>query len=175
MDGRKNRILERVSLVMAALHATQGRWERHQLKSGEREDVFGRFRAAEALATLPYGTSINLEDSVVRRLWPPTGEHDRSFEGYFRSLSLAVGGNRPETSYTTEERIKRDLPRDFEIERSPMDGRWRFRRPLSACPRCQGEGRYRQMRRLDMGDFDPPEDGIVSVSTVQTHDLERRA
>jgi hypothetical protein len=55
-------------------------------------------------------------------------------------MSLAASGNRPEASYTTEERIIRDLDDSFVVDRRPEDGSWVINRLISRCPHCRGAG-----------------------------------
>lgn len=103
-----------------------------------------RFYWAERLSRMHYGKSFLIRPDVAARCWPPTGDHDRSFEGTFRGLALVAGGHRPETSMTTLERIQRDLDDDgsFEVEpRHTAEGTgYVVRRLVQKCPRCRGSG-----------------------------------
>lgn len=104
------------------------------------EDIALRFSLARQLMAMKYGDVRGIASGVVQRAWPPTGDHDRSIEGAIRAMALSNGGNRPEESYTTQERIERDLDDSFHVEQLPMDGSWKIARMLSACPKCHGRG-----------------------------------
>lgn len=99
-------------------------------------NVQERFYRAERLNRLPYGNSYLIPADVAARCWPPTGDYDTSFESIFRSLALAAGGHRPETSMTTIERIQRDLDDTFEVEpHTTAEGKgYVVRRLLRKCP-----------------------------------------
>lgn len=108
-----------------------------------REDTGLRFYLAGKLMKMPYGHNLIIPREDVMAAWPPTGDHDRTIEGAFRAMALSNGGNRPEESYTTEERITRDLDESFRFQQRAEDGNWHFERMLSYCPKCRGSGHYR--------------------------------
>lgn len=104
-----------------------------------------RFAIASELARMRYGDTKVITAQVVMEAFPPTGEHDRSFAGTFQAMALSLGGNRPETSYTSVERVQNDLPDDgsFLVEED-YEGNIRIHRLLRCCPHCHGEGwRYK--------------------------------
>lgn len=115
------------------------------------DDIGLRFYLVAQLMRMPYGWNRVIEGDKARRAWKPTGDHDRSPESIFRAAALAVGGNRPETSYTTDERIERDLDGSFKWSVDPMTGDYRFHRRDDACPKCRGRKRVskRGVVRLD--------------------------
>jgi hypothetical protein len=133
------------------------------------EDIGLRFSLAGKLMRMRYGDSLQVSADTVLRAWPPTGDHDRSFEGAFRAMSLASSGNRPEESYTTEERIKNDLDDSFQFAQQPYDGSYIFHRKVSACPKCKGTGRIRQFPDAPAF-FDPNApvsfDDVITVTVV---------
>jgi hypothetical protein len=122
-----------------------------------------RFRVAAALASMRYGTTTVIPARIVAESFSPTGEHDRSFAGAIRAMALALGGNRPESSYTSVERVERDLPDDgsYRVELL-SDGSIAVRRLLMCCPRCHGEGQYRVLETRPIG----PVDVVCPVSTM---------
>lgn len=105
------------------------------------EDTSLRFYLIEELERLPYGWSKRIDGAKVRKSWPPTGDQDRSMEGAFRAMGLASAGHRPETSYTTAERIKNDLGDSFRFSVDEMSGDYIFHRRDDACPKCNGRMR----------------------------------
>lgn len=122
---------------------------------GDVDDVRLRFYLSARLMKMKYGDRVAIPHRIVHHAWPPTGDQDRTIEGAFRAMALATGGLRPEASYTTEERIARDLDDSFRVERMHWDRdyRWLFERRLDCCPQCNGEGHY------DVWDFsDAPKD-----------------
>ena len=108
----------------------------------EIDDFILRSIIVSSLFKMRYGGSCVVPGSAVRHAFRPTGEHDRSPEAFFRAMSLAAGGNRPETSYTTDERITNDLDGSFEWYERPQDGDYEFRRLLRHCPKCKGRGYF---------------------------------
>lgn len=103
------------------------------------ENTALRFHLVDVLLRLPYGRSRKIDGSKVRAAWPPTGDHaPNTVETLFRALALAGSGNRPEASYTTDERIERDLDGSFAWYMRPEDGDYVFHRKDSACPKCRG-------------------------------------
>ena len=115
-----------------------------------------RFSLAAQLNRMNYGNARAISADVARKAWPPTGDHDRTFEGAFRAMSLALGGNRPEASYTTKERIIRDLDESFAVEQNPFDGSWVIERLVRHCPHCWGTGlsQRRPERAMDFSPYD---------------------
>lgn len=98
-----------------------------------------RFRLIRILSDLPYGYWFIENRDTVRRAWRPTGDADLSIEGAIKAMSLARGGNRPERSMTTEERMREDLePLGYEWTIDETKGEFRFHRKDSACPKCRG-------------------------------------
>lgn len=125
-----------------------------------------RFALARALDDLRPGTALRISGRLVRFAWPPTGDHDHSLEGALRSAALVLGGNRPETSYTTSERIRRDLSEDNHLEwsyPSAVDDVYVFRRPASDCHRCGGRGYYRSYDRAFALTFDESPDTTLRI------------
>lgn len=104
------------------------------------EDTQLRFYLAAQLMKLPYGRSTAIDVVKAHKAWPPTGDADRSLEGAIRALALASGGNRPETTYTTEQRILNDLDDTFEVHMHPSGLDWIISRKATACPHCHGSG-----------------------------------
>lgn len=107
------------------------------------ENIALRFNLAHRFAKMRYGDYYHIDRFDAFDCWPPTGNHDHSIEGAMRAMALAFGGNRPETSYTTLERIQRDLPEDgsFVVDGpQPFDGSYIVHRKVSACPKCRGSG-----------------------------------
>lgn len=101
-----------------------------------------RFKLANRLIRLQYGSGQRVNRDMALEAWPPTGDHDRSMEGAFRAMALANSGNRPEESYTTIERIQNDLDDSFRVYQDP-DGNFIVERLLGRCPRCHGSGQYK--------------------------------
>ena len=116
----------------------------------EADDIGLRFFLVAQLMRMPYGWNCVIEGDKARRAWKPTGDHDRSPESIFRAAALAVGGNRPETSYTTDERIERDLDGSFKWSVDPMTGDYRFRRRDDACPKCKGRMQIRKREAVGL-------------------------
>ena len=106
------------------------------------DDEVLRFGLVDELKRMRYGAVRTMPGNWCRRAWKPTGDHDLSFEGTFRSLALAEGGHRPETSYTTDERIRMDLGNEFSWQILYESGDYLFTRHLDACPKCRGRGGY---------------------------------
>lgn len=136
------------------------------------EDIDLRFRLAARLGRLGFGEAYRVERDLAARAWPPTGDHDRSIEGAIRALALAAGGHRPETSYTTKERIERDLDETFVVDHDEYTGDWIVLRPVKNCPKCHGFGTYREYERfaatpspLDAGFEDAT--AIVAYKTIR--------
>ena len=127
-----------------------------------------RLQLVRDLMRLPYGWNYAIPGKQVRAAWPPTGDHDRSFEGALHAIALQSGGHRPETSYTTEERISNDLDGSFSWQIRPEDDKWVFHRKDSACPKCQGRLEIRT-RRLEVV---PPFDANVMPDLRETVDFE---
>lgn len=108
-----------------------------------REDTQFRFSLVRKLLGMAYGDRFPVPRGFAERAWPPTGDADRSMEGAFRAMALSAGGNRPEESRTTEERIMYDLDDgSFDVERDILTGDFRISRMLWSCPRCHGSGSY---------------------------------
>lgn len=135
------------------------------------DDIRLRFSLAHGLLAMKYGDTRQLTANIVDKAWPPTGDYDRSEAGFFKAMALAAGGNRPEESYTTMERINNDLDNSFLVERDQLSGGYSFHRRLSACPRCRGAGVYKVWRETE---FSPlaftasvPMDEVVSVEVRQ--------
>ena len=129
-----------------------------------------RFYLADKLMKMPYGHNLIVPRKDVMEAWPPTGDHDRSNEGFFHALALAAGGNRPEESYTTEERIERDLDDSFQFQQRAETGDWHFQRMLSCCPKCRGLGYYQDRKPSTETPYFIPsktiEDSFVTVENV---------
>lgn len=139
------------------------------------ENIGLRFRLAAQLNRMRYGDRQIVSQDDAQKAWPPTGDHDRSFEGAFRAMALANGGNRPETSYTTQERIQRDLDETFDVVQNALDGDWVIRRRLSACPHCRGEGFVRFVPRDSERAFSPAMAvSMEEVVTVETRPCDHR-
>ena len=134
------------------------------------EDIKLRFALAKELNERRSGRARAISGDLAHRAWPPTGDCDRSIEGTIRALALAAGGNRPEESYTTEERIRRDLDDTFDVKMRPMSGDWVITRKLSACPHCRGTGFKRQYLMPDIGPL--VGDGAFDATTeIVTHKI----
>lgn len=101
-----------------------------------------RFKLAHRLLRLQYGSGQVINRDTALEAWPPTGDQDRSIEGAFRAMALANGGNRPEESYTTIERIQNDVDDSFTVYQD-LDGHFVVERLLGCCPRCRGSGQYK--------------------------------
>lgn len=116
------------------------------IKLGDVDSISLRFYLAGRLGKMRYGERVAIPHRIVHHAWPPTGDHDRSFEGAFRALALSAGGHRPESSYTTQERIERDLDETFHVERMHYenDRRWLIERKLRCCPQCHGDGYFEE-------------------------------
>lgn len=113
------------------------------IKFGAVDDLRLRFSLAARLAKMAYGEAVAIPHDIVMHAWPPTGDHDRSDRGFWLAMSLAASGNRQVESYTTQERIMRDLDDTFHVERmNDREGRWLIERKLRCCPRCHGDGYY---------------------------------
>lgn len=129
------------------------------------EDTVLRFSLAAQLNRMRYGQSRIITREAAQTAWPPTGDHDRSLEAAFRAMALASGGNRPETSHATEERIRNDLDDSFSIVQSAIDGDWKIHRRLSCCPHCGGRGFARKLPELEFscapGEETPSTEKIV--------------
>lgn len=134
------------------------------IKIGEIDGVALRFYLAGQLAKMRYGERVAIPHKIVNKAWPPTGDHDTSFEGSFRAMALAFGGLRPETSYTTQERIERDLDETFRVERMyyENDQRWLIERKLRCCPQCHGDGYFEEW------DFGPERMSPMEIGEVVT-------
>lgn len=117
-----------------------------------REDTQLRFCLVELLHRLPYGWSRKLSSDQVQKAWPPTGDHDTSPDAMFRALALAGSGNRPEESYTTDERIERDLDGSFTWYTRQEDGDYVFHRKDSACPKCRGQMQVPKRQAFELPD-----------------------
>lgn len=112
-------------------------------------DLQLRFALGRKLHAMPYGISLHIEGCQVRSAWPPTGEHAPSTDlNIFRALALAHGGNRPETSYTTDERIENDLDGSFKWHRNDIEDYFVFHRLASHCPQCAGSKQRRKLERV---------------------------
>lgn len=99
-----------------------------------------RFALCHKMHRMKFGDVFPISDIVARKAWPPTGDADRSVDGAFRALSLALSGNRPETSMTTLARIRYDLDDEtFTVDRAVNGEGYVVRRPLSGCI-CRGSG-----------------------------------
>jgi hypothetical protein len=116
----------------------------------EHEDLQLRFTLVRELMEMPYGYARKLDGRMVRRAWKPTGDYDRSFEAGFRAMALASGGHRPETSYTTDERITNDLDGSFKWHERLEDGDYVFHRRNDACPKCKGRLSVRTIERVEL-------------------------
>lgn len=116
----------------------------------DHEDLELRFALVRELMRMPYGWSRAYEGDLVRRAWKPTGDHDRSFAGAFHAMALANGGHRPETSYTTDERIKNDLDGSFEWHDDLLSDKYTFHRRDDACPKCKGRMGVRTIGRVGL-------------------------
>lgn len=136
------------------------------------EDTIFRFALVGKLARMKYGSERKINQLDALKAWPPTGDHDTSFEGAFRAMALAFGGNRPETPYTTEERILNDLDPSFRVERDYYTGDWIIRRSASACPRCHGVGSFEMPRWIeeDIGPTEYSSDEAVIACDRQACD-----
>jgi hypothetical protein len=135
-----------------------------------RDDVQLRFYLASKLHRMHYGQVDKLKGHNVESAWPPTGDYDKSDLGFFRAMSLAAGGNRPEESLTTMERIERDLDDSFHVEKN-WDGDYVFRRRLADCPRCRGAGSYKRIPAAAYSLTAPvgaiPMDEVVTIEVVK--------
>lgn len=133
----------------------------------EPNGVVLRFRITGHLARMRYGTAILLPDDVIMRCWPPTGEYAPRPYISAADMEMLIGAllkddgltpserPRPETSYTSLERVINDLPDDgsFVVRdaMSPVgmvEGITVYRK-LKSCPRCRGSGYERYTAPLD--------------------------
>ena len=134
--------------------------------TGHERDL-SRFAIIKRLLKLRYGESVGLSARMVRDAFPPTGDYDISTEGVLRAMALADAGHRPESSYTTTERLERDLDGSFtwqfiENERDVV----LFHRHLEKCPKCGGSGHYLVPQDVPDSPFDYTDDGgVMSVCT----------
>lgn len=127
-----------------------------------------RFKLAGQLIRMPYGNARIIDRDTALAAWPPTGDHDRSMAGAFRAMALANGGNRPEDSYTTIERIQNDLDESFSVCEE-MNGGYSVARLLRHCPRCRGSGQYR--KRLP-STFEPLAfDEVIPMTATETVEI----
>jgi len=140
------------------------------MDNGMRENIGLRFYLAGKLMKMAYGQNLIIPQEDVAAAWPPTGDHDRSFEGAFRAMALSNGGNRPEESYTTEQRIANDLDESFRFSQRAEDGKWHFERMLSCCPKCRGSGHYRVRKpKKEEAYFSPSAD--IDFAAVETFEI----
>ena len=112
------------------------------------ENIGLRWAIGAKLMAMRYGNSIVIGGDKIASAFPPTGDHDRSMEGAFRAMALANGGNRPEESYTTDERIRNDLDGSFVWDIEPMSRNYVFHRLVSSCPHCKGSGYVQKPRSV---------------------------
>jgi hypothetical protein len=91
-------------------------------------------------------------------------------EAVFRALALSSGGNRPEESYATDERIERDLDGSFKWRQDPMTCDYTFHRKDSACPKCHGRmfTSEREIEPLDLSARGPEAMVETSFSVTTT-------
>lgn len=133
-----------------------------------REDTQRRFALVRQLLAMPYGDAQRISRDLAEQAWPPTGDADRSMEGAFRAMALAAGGNRPEESRTTIERIIYDLGESFYVEQHPITLDYEIVRKLSHCPNCHGAGVYFE-QKLDTARLTPRSfESISPTSTVSS-------
>lgn len=111
------------------------------------EDIGLRLKLVEELLSLPYGELkvISHKDGV--KAWPPTGVHNMTELGMWTSIALALDDHRPETSYTTIERIENDLDGSFDISIEPNLFDFVIKRKLKYCPHCRGKGEIKIYER----------------------------
>lgn len=112
------------------------------------DGIMMRFHIGARLMKMNYGDAVIISEHIVQKAWPPTGDYDRTAIGVFRAIALSNAGHRPESSYTTEQRITNDLDGSFQFEQHPFERKWIFKRKLSACPHCRGEGKVRKFREI---------------------------
>jgi hypothetical protein len=130
-----------------------------------------RFKLATMLGRLRYGDEVRIDEHVVMTCWPPTGDYDRSDAALWSSFALEMGDHRPETSYTSIERIERDLPADNSYIVREVSFPTRevvVTRKLTACPHCQGRGTIRYIERKPLVMSGPSEE----VAFTQTRQCE---
>jgi hypothetical protein len=126
-----------------------------------------RFSLGAAILKMPFGHTLGLPGYLVQHAWPPTGDYDRSPDAGLRALFLAAGGHRPESSYTTMQRIERDLDGTFSIiEFDAHDGlHYEFYRKPECCPLCRGSREVPVYRRPEVlfqpGNMPSPTDQVV--------------
>lgn len=135
---------------------------------GMSEEIALRFSVVGNLMKMRYGDSQVIGRKVIEKSFRPTGDHDRSIEGAIRALSLTMSGNRPEASYTTDERLKNDLDNSFVWDIDPMSGDYVFHRLARHCPHCRGSGYVKKPAPLSCRvDFDAKiEDAVVTIDQV---------
>jgi hypothetical protein len=132
------------------------------------ENLQLRFHLASVLNRMPYGRSRVIKREQAVKAWPPTGDHaPRTFENDFRALALANGGNRPETSYTTLERITNDLDGSFDVREDLVSGDWYIHRRDRDCPKCHGRKHISQ-REYTMADLRAGNDIEISEAITVT-------
>jgi len=135
------------------------------------DDIRLRFALAHGLLAMKYGDRRQIAANIVDKAWPPTGDYDRSEAAFFKAMALAAGGNRPEESYTTMERINNDLDDSFRVERDPIHGHYVFHRRLSACPLCRGDGVYKVWEETQVSPLaftaNIPMDDVVAIKVIQ--------
>jgi hypothetical protein len=134
------------------------------------EDIRLRFHLVDRLMRLRYGDTMGIDADQAHMAWPPTGDADHSMEGAFRAMALASGGNRPETTYTTAERIANDLDDSFappEFIDYAQPRVWKIHRKVSACPHCRGTGWTRIYPRNEVLDL-AVGDGMIRVTDTVT-------
>lgn len=121
-------------------HSEYPNYERHlRRRRDEHRNIQLRFDLAAFLIRMPYGTTKILVEEQVSRAWPPTGDYaPRTLENDFRAFALAADGHRPETSYTTKERIINDLDGTFDVKKDLITGDWIIHRRAHDCPKCHG-------------------------------------
>lgn len=131
-----------------------------------REDIQLRFAMADSLNRMPYGDGRRIQRYIALRAWPPTGNCDNTILGAFRAMALANGGNRPEESLTTIERIKRDLDDSFNVSEDLLDESIFVKRRLRACPHCHGHG-WKQQPKFPDFPLNCSIDEIAAVTFIE--------
>lgn len=134
---------------------TQSEYPNYERHRRQRDDDFSniqlRFYLAKVLHRMRYGETRTVSQDQAMRAWPPTGDHaPRTLENDFRALSLARGGHRPETSYTTQERIINDLDETFDVSQNIVSGDWNIHRRARECPKCHGR---KYMQSIESASF----------------------
>ena len=134
-----------------------------------REDTALRFHLANRLLRLRYGDTMAIQADMVESAWPPTGDADPSMEAGLLAMAIAARGGTPISSYTTEERIIRDLDETFAPPvYLPHERVYRIHRKMSDCPHCHGSGWIRVHTELAMPDLAAHSAFSVETAAITT-------